>query len=171
MKIASADTATPQQAIVDETEEFLTFVLDGQEYGVDILRVQEIRGWESVTRIPNTPEYVQGVLNLRGSIVPIIDLRQRLGMESREHDRTTVIVVLQVMDENGGRTMGVVVDGVSDVCSLSRNELQDAPEFGGKVDTSFLRGMATRKEELVIILEVDRLLSSSDIDLEGIEAN
>lgn len=142
------------------TEQLLTFVVNEQEYGVDILRVQEIRGWESVTRIPNTPEFVRGVLNLRGAIVPIVDLRNRLGLESVEYDKTTVIVVLQVQSASGSRVMGIVVDAVSDVCAVAQDSIQEAPEFGEHIDTRFVRGMATRGGSLVIILDVDQLLAT-----------
>lgn len=144
------------------TQEYLTFVLDGQEYGVDILRVQEIRGYESVTRVPNVPKYIKGVLNLRGTIVPIFDLRCRFELEEVAYDRTTVIVVLQVNTGDSKRIMGVVVDAVSDVCNLSNGEVQAAPDFGSRVKTDFIRGMATRNERLVILLEIDRLLSNEE---------
>lgn len=170
-----ASEGSQTQSADGQIDELLTFIVEGQQYGVDILRVQEIRGWESVTRIPNTPNYVRGVLNLRGAIVPIIDLRTRLGLDTVEYDETTVIVVLQVMLESGTRTTGVVVDAVSDVCAVSQDSIQEAPEFGTQVDTRFLRGMATHDDSLVIILEVDHLLRgdvlSVDADLEAISSD
>ena len=147
-------------AKVSEAGELLTFVVDGQHYGVDILRVQEIRGWESVTRMPNTPEHVRGVLNLRGAIVPIIDLRIRLGMPTIDYEPTTVIVVLQVMGGSSVRTMGIVVDAVSDVCAVSQGDVQDTPDFGAEVDTTFMRGIVSQGDELLVILDVDQLLGS-----------
>lgn len=145
--------------------QFLTFVLEQEEYAVDILRVQEIRGWESVTRIPNTPEYIRGVLNLRGSIVPIVDLRMRFNMKSIEYGVTTVIVVLKVMKEDGSgsRTMGIVVDGVSEVYSVPESEIRDAPDFGTKVRTEFIKGLATIDEKMVIIIDIDKMLNSDEL--------
>lgn len=145
--------------------QFLTFVLEKEEYAVDILRVQEIRGWESVTRIPNTPEYIRGVLNLRGSIVPIVDLRMRFNMKSIEYGVTTVIVVLKVMKEDGSgsRTMGIVVDGVSEVYSVPESEIREAPDFGTKVRTEFIKGLATIDEKMVIIIDIDKMLNSDEL--------
>ncbi|MBD3609353.1 MAG: chemotaxis protein CheW [Gammaproteobacteria bacterium] len=145
--------------------QFLTFVLDDEEYAVDILRVQEIRGWESVTRIPNTPNYIRGVLNLRGAIVPIIDLRMRFNLSQIEYGVTTVIVVLKVMSEDGNssRTMGIVVDGVSEVYSVPENSLRDAPDFGTKVKTEFIKGLATIDDKMVIILNIDMMLNSDEL--------
>src|SRR5258706_1827385 len=115
------------QAFVDDTtsasgrdaKQYLTFLLADAEYGVDILRVQEIKGWDTVTALPNTPEYVRGVMNLRGTIVPIIDLRQRFGLATIDYGLTTVVVVLKVMHERGSRIMGIVVDAVSDVYNVT----------------------------------------------------
>lgn len=143
-----------------DTSEVLTFVVEGQHYGVDILRVQEIRCWESVTRVPNTPDHIRGVLNLRGAIVPIIDLRIRLGLTQVEYEPTTVIVVLQVHSEHGSRTMGIVVDAVSDVCSVKSSDVQETPDFGVNVDTRYMRGITCVSDPMVIILDADRLLSS-----------
>jgi len=145
--------------------QFLTFVLEQEEYAVDILRVQEIRGWESVTRIPNTPEYIRGVLNLRGSIVPIVDLRMRFNMKSVEYGVTTVIVVLKVIKEDGSgsRTMGIVVDGVSEVYSVPESDIRDAPDFGTKVRTEFIKGLATIDDKMVIIIDIDKMLNSDEL--------
>lgn len=145
--------------------QFLTFVLEQEEYAVDILRVQEIRGWESVTRIPNTPEYIRGVLNLRGAIVPIVDLRMRFNMKSIEYGVTTVIVVLKVMKEDGSgsRTMGIVVDGVSEVYSVPESEIKEAPDFGTKVRTEFIKGLATIDDKMVIIIDIDKMLNSDEL--------
>lgn len=143
--------------------QYLTFVLAGEEYGVDILRVQEIRGWSVVTPIPNTPPYVQGVLNLRGTVVPIIDLRLRLGMEKIEYGATTVIVVVNAVHDGWLRVAGLVVDGVSDVCNVSDEDARVAPHFGNSIDVSFMRGMATVREKMVILLDVDRLFGGAEL--------
>jgi purine-binding chemotaxis protein CheW len=147
----------------DVTDQFLTFVLAGEHYGVDILRVQEIRGWAQVTHIPNTPDYVHGVLNLRGTIVPIVDLRMRFGIERAANSRTTVIVVLKVMHGEQHRIIGLVVDAVSDVCNVGANERKPAPDFGASAQTEFISGMAAIDDKMVILLDVDRLFHSDEL--------
>lgn len=148
----------------DGTQQYLTFLLDGEEYGVDILRVQEIKGWDNATPIPNTPDYIRGVLNLRGTIVPIIDLRLRFGLQPLEYGPTTVVIVLRVMspDENS-RIMGIVVDAVSDVYNMPDENIKPSPDFGSAVDTAFVKGLATVDEKLVIILDIDHMLNSREL--------
>lgn len=147
--------------------QFLTFMLAGEEYGVDILRVQEIKGWDNVTPIPNTPEYIRGVINLRGTIVPIIDLRRRFGLEPVEYGPLTVVIVLRVMKADGdnSRVMGVVVDAVSDVYNVGEDDIKPAPDFGSVVDVDFVHGLATLDESMVIVLDIDRLLNSNELAL------
>lgn len=147
----------------EDTEQYLTFILDKEEYGVDILRVQEIKGWDVVTELPNTPSYIRGVINIRGTIVPIIDLRIRFSMEQLEYGPTTVVIVLQVMSKNDSRIMGIVVDGVSDVYTMKKNELKQPPDFGDAVDSKFVRGLATIEEKMVIILDIDFMLNSAEL--------
>jgi len=148
----------------EDMQQFLTFILAGQEYGVDILRVQEIKGWDAVTQVPNTPEYVRGVINLRGTIVPIIDLRIRFSMEQLEYGPTTVVIVLKVMSgDDSSRIMGIVVDGVSDVYNVQNDEIKAAPDFGDGVDFSFVSGLATVEEKMVIILDIDHMLNSDEL--------
>lgn len=144
----------------DDTQ-YLTFMLAGEEYGVDILRVQEIKGWDLVTAIPNTPEYIKGVINLRGIIVPIVDLRERFKLESVTYGVTTVVIVLRVESDSGSRTMGIVVDAVSEVYSIADGVLKDAPDFGQTISTDFVQGLATVDEKMVIVLDIDHLLNSS----------
>lgn len=149
----------------DGAHQYLTFLLAGEEYGVDILRVQEIKGWDSVTPIPNTPEYIRGVINLRGTIVPIIDLRLRFKLEQLEYGPTTVVIMLKVMsDANQSRTMGIVVDGVSDVYSMPPDQIKASPDFGSAVVIDFIKGLATVNEKMVIILDIDNMLNSHDLD-------
>jgi purine-binding chemotaxis protein CheW len=145
------------------TKQFLTFILAGEEYGVDILRVQEIKGWDAVTQVPNTPEYVRGVINLRGTIVPIIDLRIRFNMDQLEYGPTTVVIVLKVVSGESSRIMGIVVDGVSDVYNVKKDEIKAAPDFGEGVDSSFVSGLATVEEKMVIILDIDHMLNSNEL--------
>ncbi len=140
--------------------QYLTFILNGEEYGVDILRVQEIKGWEGATPIPNTPDYVRGVINLRGTVVPVIDLRARFGLNEVTYSTTTVVVVLKVIQNDKSRIMGIVVDAVSEVYNVAPQDLKPAPEFGAAVQVDFVSGLATVDKKMVIILDIDRLLNS-----------
>ncbi|MGD8483654.1 MAG: chemotaxis protein CheW [Thioalkalispiraceae bacterium] len=146
-----------------DAEQYLTFVLAGEEYGVDILRVQEIKGWDAVTQIPNTPHYIKGVINLRGTIVPIIDMRLRFNLEEMEYGPTTVVIVLRVEGEDKSRIMGIVVDGVSDTYNIPEDAVKPAPDFGAAVDTAFVQGLATVEEKMVIILNIDKMLNSNEL--------
>jgi purine-binding chemotaxis protein CheW len=149
--------------VASDAKQYLTFLLADTEYGVDILRVQEIRGWDAVTPLPNTPAYVRGVMNLRGTIVPIIDLRQRFGLERIPYGPTTVVVVLRVTHEQGSRVMGLVVDAVSDVYNVSDAEMQPPPECGAALSTEFVQGLATVNDKMVIMVDIDQLLNAGDI--------
>lgn len=145
--------------------QFLSFTLGDEEYGVEILRVQEIRSWEPVSRIPNVPTYEKGVVNLRGAIVPIIDLRERFGLPHSEYTPLTVVVVLQTQSEEGNaQIMGVVVDSVSDVIDVDKKIIQTAPNFGAKVSTEFINGLAAVNERMVMILDVNKLLKLDRLD-------
>ncbi len=144
----------------DDGEEYLTFRLGDENYGVDILRVQEIRGWEPVTRIPNAPGYVKGVLNLRGAIVPVFDLRQRLGMAFRDYSKETVVMVLRLDADEGEKSVGVVVDSVSDVMRVTAEEIGKAPDFGARLNTDFITGVATPGDRMIMLLDIDRLQQS-----------
>lgn len=141
-----------------ETSQYLAFTLAGEEYGVDILRVQEIMGWDSATPIPNTPDYIRGVINLRGTIVPIVDLRRRFAMESIDFGNTTVIVVLKVRNEQGERTMGFVVDSVSDVYTVRTEQVKPAPDLGVATAAVCVKGLATLDSKMLILLDIDRLV-------------
>lgn len=143
-----------QIGIATDGSQFLTFSLGDELYGVDILRVQEIKGYTAVTRIPNTPAHIKGVLNLRGTIVPIVELRTKFGMPTIEYTMFTVIVVVVVQD----KVMGLVVDAVSDVLNIERKDIQPPPEFGNKVDVSFISGIGKSGDRLVSLLDIDRLL-------------
>lgn len=151
-----------------KTEQYLTFFLNNQEYGVDILRVQEIKGWDSVTEIPNTPSYIKGVINLRGSIVPIIDLRERFSLPSIPYGPTTVVVVLRVVRVDRSCIMGLVVDAVSDVYSINSGGTSPPPDLGGVIDVTFVKGLATVDKKMVIVLDIDRLLGG---DLDVVDAH
>ena len=148
------------EAAASATRQVLTFVLGEETYGVDILRVQEIRGWSAVTKIPQAPAHVLGVLNLRGSIVPIVDLRMRLALERAEYTSVTVIIVLSVVSAAGRRDFGVVVDGVSDVVDINEADVRPAPELGASTATDFIRGLVPISERMLVLLDIDRLIGS-----------
>ncbi|GAA0256497.1 chemotaxis protein CheW [Rhodanobacter caeni] len=138
----------------------LTFTLAGEEYGVDILAVREIRGWSRVTRIPQTPEHLLGVLNLRGAIVPIMDLRLRFGLERESYGDSTVVIIVAV-DE---RLFGIVVDAVSDVVEIDPAAIKPVPDMGAVVDTRYLKGLATHVERMVMLLDVEKLMRPEDVE-------
>jgi len=144
----------------DQSDQVLTFVLGGETYGVDILRVQEIRGWSAVTKIPHSPPHVLGVLNLRGSIVPIVDLRMRFALERVEYTAVTVIIVVSVNSPTGRRDFGVVVDGVSDVVDVNAAEVKAVPEVGSKTATEYIRGLVPVAGRMLVLLDIDRLIGA-----------
>lgn len=147
--------------------EYLTFTLGDEHYGVDILKVQEIRGYDAVTRLPDAPEYIKGVINLRGTIVPVIDLRLKLRLAQARYDSFTVMIVLNVED----RVVGIVVDGVSDVVPLAEAQIRATPELGASVDTRFIAGIGTIEERMLILLDIETLLDSADlVDTAALEA-
>src|SRR5215470_9401741 len=163
MDSAQAPGTDTASTLTSDARQYLTFFLADAEYGVDILRVQEIKGWETVTALPNTPEYVHGVMNLRGAIVPIIDLRQRFRMERLAPGPTTAVVVLEVVHDHGSRIMGVVVDAVSDVHSITDTALRPAPECGSTGSSECVKGLATVDGQLLIILDIDQLLNTGEL--------
>jgi purine-binding chemotaxis protein CheW len=141
--------------------EFLTFKLGQEEYGIEILKVQEIRGYEAVTKIANAPEYIKGVINLRGIIVPIVDMRIKFNLGEPEYTQFTVVIILNV----AGRVVGMVVDSVSDVLTLKAEEVRPAPEFGATLDTQYIIGLGTLESRMLILMDIERLMSSSDMAL------
>jgi len=145
----------------EETREVLVFVLGKEEYGVDILKVQEIRGYEKVTPIPSAPDYLKGVVNLRGVIAPVIDMRVKFRMPEVRYDSFTVVVILRI----AGRVIGIVVDGVSDVVRFTESEVKPAPQLGALVDHSFLDGVATQDERMVLLVDIEKLLSTGELNL------
>jgi purine-binding chemotaxis protein CheW len=142
----------------DGAEQYLTFFLGDEEYGVAILRVQEIKAWDNVTRLPNTPHYLCGVVNLHGAIVPVVDLRLRFGMPALAYTPTTVVVVLKV-DGNRQRTVAIVVDGVSDVHIVLPEDVKPAPDFGRSFNTDFITGLVSLDDRMMMMLNIDSLLS------------
>jgi purine-binding chemotaxis protein CheW len=151
--------------IVDEDyDQYLTFSLAGEEYGVDILGVQEVKVWTEVTVLPNTPAYIKGVLDLRGAIVPIIDLRARFGIEDVDYDATTVIVVLKLAIENQDRIIGLVVDAVSDVLDIRHSDIKSVDDFDLRSRSEAVTGVATVNSKLVIMLDAARLYATSEVE-------
>lgn len=155
----AAKEINQQIGLTTDGSQFLTFQLGEELYGVDILRVQEIKGYTAVTKIPNTPAHIKGVLNLRGTIVPIVELRTKFGMETIDYTMFTVIVVVVVRE----KIMGLVVDAVSDVLNIDKQDIQPPPQFGAKVDVSFLNGIGKSGDKLIALLDMDRLLSDDDL--------
>jgi purine-binding chemotaxis protein CheW len=155
---------TPTAATEAHSQQVLTFVLGEETYGVDILRVREIRGWSAVTRIPNSPPHVLGVLNLRGAIVPIVDLRLRFDLAQAEYTAVTVIIVLTVRAEGGRRDFGVVVDGVSDVVDVEAAAVKPTPDLGARAATDHIRGLAAVAGRMVVLLDIDRLIGSQVVE-------
>ena len=156
--VARHETANTAQHVGGE---FLTFRLGAEEYGIDILKVQEIRSYEPPTRIANAPAFIKGVVNLRGVIVPIVDLRLRLGCESAEYSALTVVIVLNVK----GRVVGAVVDSVSDVLELGKDAIKPAPEMASAVDASFITGIGSVGERMLILMDIEALMASQEMGL------
>jgi len=156
----AAPAQQPGGTVDAEGREFLTFRLGAEEYGIDILKVQEIRGWETPTAIANTPAFIKGVINLRGIIVPIVDLRLKFKGEAT-YDSLTVVIILSV----ARRVLGIVVDAVSDVITLSPQQMRPAPEFGGSIDTRFITGLGTAGDRMLILADIEQLMTSKDMQL------
>ncbi|TDX47824.1 chemotaxis protein CheW [Orenia marismortui] len=140
---------------ISAENQFLTFKVMEEEYGVDVLKVQEIIRYINPTKMPNAPEVVKGVINFRGEVIPVIDLRKKFGLELRDYDNFTVIIVLEIKD----KIVGVIVDQVSDIISFSKEDIQDDLDFGSEVDMTFIRGMAKLEDRLVMLLELNKIVS------------
>jgi len=162
MSTATVEATEPREVRTtysSEDQQYLTFNLADEYYGVDILKVQEIKGYTTVTRIPNTPDYLKGVLNLRGTIVPIVDLRMKFGMGATDPTPFTVMVVVNVRN----RIMGFMVDAVSDVLDLNAKNIQPPPELGSAVDITFVAGIGNSNDRLVTLLDIDRVLTEEEV--------
>ncbi|NWO56777.1 chemotaxis protein CheW [Chromohalobacter salexigens] len=154
-------TQAAEAAIDTQSQEYLVFSLGSEEYAVDILKVQEIRGYENVTRIANAPDFIKGVTNLRGVIVPIVDLRIKFNLDKVEYEGQTVVIVVNVSD----RIVGIVVDGVSDVMTLSSDQIKPAPEFGVTLSADFLSGLGSLEDRMLVIVDIEKLLTSEEMAL------
>jgi len=148
-------------AVKEDAREYLTFRLGKEEYGLNILNVQEIRGYDAVTKIANSPPFIKGVINMRGIIVPIIDMRIRFNLGEATYDEFTVVIILNI----GKRVIGMVVDAVSDVTSLQNDQVRPAPEFGTVLDTAYIDGLATVDERMIIVIDIEKLMTAEDMGL------
>lgn len=151
----------PNAAIKSAAGEYLTFVLGDEEYGIEILKVQEIRGYDAVTQIANTPDFIKGVVNLRGKIVPIVDLRIKFNLGKVVYDEFTVVIILNL----SGRVVGIVVDGVSDVMALKDDQLREVPSLVTSIDTKYIVGLATVEQQMLILVDIEQLMSSQEMAL------
>ncbi len=159
MQTASAEQN--ELSIQEMGEQYLTFVLDGEEYAIEILKVQEIKSWAPVTPIPCSPQYLLGVINLRGAIVPVVDLRQKFGLESREFTPTTAVIIVRATDSEQQRVAGLVVDQVAEVYHLQSAQIQDSSAVAASIDSDFISGLAQIDDKLVIMINLERIIDSS----------
>ncbi len=149
-----------------KVEQYLTFLMDKDEYGIDILAVQEIHGWVEPRPIPNTPEYIRGVIDWRGTVVPIVDLRVRFRYKNTTYDKTTVVIILkaEVEDVKSDVIVGIVVDAVSDVYDISAENFRAAPHFGSKVDTRYIKSLAKIEDSMIVLLDLGKLVNLDDLE-------
>ena len=156
------DSATPAQAD-PRVGKYLTFQLAGEEFGIRVLKVREIMGLQQITAVPQTPAHIKGVINLRGKVLPVIDLRLKFGLPAAEYTQRSCIIVTQVQGESASVLMGIVVDGVSEVLNLAASEIEDTPDFGEEVSGEYLLGMAKVKGKVKILLDIDKVLSIQEL--------
>jgi purine-binding chemotaxis protein CheW len=151
------------EARVDREGKYLTFTLAEEEYGIGILKIKEIIGMMPITPVPQTPEFVKGVINLRGKVIPVVDLRLRFGMEEIDYTERTCIIVVEVSGETGTVQTGIVVDSVSEVMNIKSGDIEDSPSFGSDLDTAYILGMAKMEGAVKILLDIDRVLNAEEI--------
>ncbi len=157
--------ATETTARIAQAGKFLSFILGEEEYGLEILKVQEINGMMGITRVPRTPEYVRGVINLRGRVIPIVSLRQKFRMPTVPDTEKTCIIVVQVRYSDREITMGIIVDEVSEVLNIGDGQIEPPPSFGGGMDESdFITGLGKLENKVVILLDIDRVMNGSELD-------
>ena len=161
MAIERADAAALEKEEANRLQEFLTFTLGPEEYAIDILKVQEIRGYEPPTTIAHAPSFIKGVINLRGTIVPIVDMRIKFAVGSADYTPFTVVIILNILN----RVVGIVVDSVSDVTTLSSSQIRPAPEFASTVDTKYIQGLGTLEDRMLIVVDIEQLMLSSEMSL------
>jgi len=142
---------------------YLTFALANEEYGISILKIKENIGMISITSIPKTPDYVKGVINLRGKVIPVIDLRMKFGMDAIDYNERTCIIVLEIGDQNSALMIGIVVDTVSEVLNIKGDDIEETPHFGTALDTDYIMGMAKSEDSVKILLDIDKILKADEI--------
>ena len=153
--------ALAEKKITEQEGKYLAFILNNETYGIEILRVREIIGLMDVTTVPQTPEYMKGVINLRGKVIPVIDLRLKFSMQEKEHTDETCVIVVEV----NNTSIGIIVDSVSEVLEITRGEIEESPHFGQDIDTSYIMGLGKVKEKIVILLDIEEILSSEELDM------
>lgn len=155
-----------QTAIMEQQadgQQYLSFLLDNEEFGLDILRVQELRGWTPVTQIPDMPSYLKGVLNLRGAIIPVIDLRERFGLDKVDYGPTTVVIVIKVETDSSERVMGIIVDAVAETYTFSPDQIQAAPKMNGVINFEFITGLVAQEDKMIVLMDIDELMNSDEL--------
>lgn len=157
--IANASDSAVAEKTQEERKQILTFLLNGQDYGLELIRVQEIRGFTPITPIPNMPAHIKGVMNLRGAVLPVVDMRVKFGLDAVEYTKFTVIIIAH----SCGKSVGLIVDAVSDVLSASNDKIQPPPDFGGSVESRFVSGLLKTNDQLAILLDLDRLLAENEV--------
>ena len=153
------------RAIVDKGGKYLTFTLADEDYGIEILKVKEIIGMMPITTVPQTPEYLKGVINLRGKVIPVVDLRLKFGMPSQDYTERTCIIVVEIASESGSTMMGIVVDSVSEVVHIKNEDIEETPKFGSKLDTEYILGMAKSEGRVKILMDIDRVLTVQELSM------
>lgn len=160
----NVDTSNAAKKMVrDQSGKYLTFVLVDEEYGLEILKVKEIIGMIDITALPRTPDFVKGVINLRGKVIPVIDLRLRFGLPEAEHTEKTCIIVVEIQDKGANVQIGIIVDSVSEVLNVSGDDIEETPKFGVSLDTEFILGMAKSQNKVKTLLDIDMILTSSEV--------
>ncbi len=157
---ATENKRAAQESAEQTMKQYVTFVIGNEYYGVEVLKVQEIIGMMQIVHVPNSAEFMKGVINLRGTVVPVVDMRIRFKMPEREYDMFTVIIIVEVKN----RMIGMIVDSVSDVVDMAESSIQETPHFAAKIETDYIRGMGQVDDKLVIILDIDKILSTSDLE-------
>lgn len=152
-------------------DQYLTFMLDGEEYGIEILQIQEIKGWDTVTPVPNVPDYVLGVMNLRGAIVPVMDLRKRFNLETIKFTPTTVVIVVKVTDEDSERIVGIVADAVSEVYRFNKEDVQLPPDLGNSASTEYVSGLVAVGDKMVILLQINKLVNMGALNIPDVSTS
>lgn len=151
------------QRLADRESKYLTFTLENEEYGIGILKIREIIGMMTITSVPQTPKFIKGVINLRGKVIPVVDLRVRFGMQEIDYTERTCIIVVEIEGDSGQIVIGIVVDSVSEVLNIKAEEIEDTPTFGTRLDTDYILGMAKMEGEVKILLDIDRVLNAEDL--------